>query len=196
VIHNALPPPAAPGQSRTEIRAELGWPDQPTLVTVARLQPWKGIDHLIAAISGMTDLRLIIAGAGPDRSRLEALAKPLRDRVVFAGQLASNDVHRLMVAADGLALYSGYEGLSHTLLESLRLGTPVLASDKGGNSELVHHGVNGVLVPYVDMAALRRGIQQLMQRRDEFAENCRVSLERFSFRTMVGETHALLKSLL
>ena len=183
-------------QSKAEIRSDLGWPDQPTLVTVARLQPWKGVDHLIAAIGDLADLRLIIVGDGPDRSRLEELAQPLHDRVVFTGQLAADKVHRLVVAADGLALYSGYEGLSHTVLESLQLGTPVLASDKGGNSELVHHGVNGILVPYVDLAALRRGIQELMQRRDEFADNCRVGLERFSFPTMVGETHALLKSLL
>ncbi len=196
VIHNALSLPAAPSQSRAEIRRELGWPDRPTLITAARLQPWKGIDHLINAVSDMPDMGLIIAGDGPDRGRLEQLARPLGDRVVFTGQLASNELHRLMVAADGLALYSGYEGLSHTLLESLRLGTPVLASDKGGNSEIVKQGVNGVLVPYIDLASLRRGIEQLMERREEYASNCRSGLERFSFQRMVGETDALLKSLL
>lgn len=196
LIHNALSPPAAPGQSKAEIRSDLGWPDRPTLVTVARLQPWKGIDHLLAAISGLPDLCLVVVGDGPDRSRLARLAQPLGDRVLFTGQLASDEAHRLMVAADGLALYSGYEGLSHTVLESLHLGTPVLASDKGGNSELVRQGLNGVLVPHVDMAALRRGIQELLQRRDEFAENCRAGLERFSFTAMVEETDALLKSLL
>ena len=73
-----------------------------------------------------------------------------------------------MMAADGLALYSGYEGLSHTLLECLQLGTPVLASDKGGNPELVRDGVNGVLVPHVDLEALWQGIQGLLQRRDHW----------------------------
>ena len=196
VIHNALLPPTAPSQSRSDIRADLGWPDAPTLISVARLQPWKGIDHLITAISGMPEMRLIVVGGGPDQSRLEALAQPLGDRVAFTGQLASHEAQRLMAAADGLALYSGYEGLSHTLLESLHLGTPVLASEVGGNSEIVSHGVNGVLVPHVDMAALRQGIQQLLERRDEYAANCRSGLERFSFRKMAGETDALLKSLL
>ncbi len=196
VIYNALSPPTLPSQRRADIRAELGWPDQPTLISVARLQSWKGIDHLIAAISAMPDIRLIVAGDGSDRCRLEELAQPLRDRVIFTGQLTANAVHRLMVAADGLALYSGYEGLSHTLLESLHLGTPVLASEAGGNSEIVSHGVNGVLVPHVDLAALRRGIQQLMERRDEYAANCHHGLARFSFRRMAGETDALLKSLL
>lgn len=196
VIHNALSPPAATSRTRSEIRAELGWPARPTLVTVARLQPWKGIDHLIAAISDLPDLRLIIVGDGPDRGRLEDLARPLGDRVAFTGLMTSNEAHRLMAAADGLALYSGYEGLSHTLLESLHLGTPVLASDVGGNSEIVSHGVNGLLVPHVDVRALRRGIQKLMERRDLYAANCRSGLERFRFDKMAGETDALLKSLL
>lgn len=196
VIHNALSSPTAPSQSRVDIRAELGWPDRPTLISVARLHPWKGIDHLIAAVSGMPDMRLIVVGDGPERGRLEELARPLGDRVAFTGQLDTDKAHRLMAAADGLALYSGYEGLSHTLLESLHLGTPVLASDKGGNSEIVCHGVNGVLVPHVDALALRRGIRQLMERRDEYAATCRRGLERFSFQKMVRETGALFQSLL
>ena len=196
VIHNALSAPAAPRQSRADIRAGLGWTGRPTLITVARLQPWKGIDHLIAALNDLPDLQLVVVGDGPDRDRLEALARPLGERVTFTGQLAAGETHRLMAAADGLALYSGYEGLSHTLLESLQLGTPVLASDKGGNSEIVCHGVNGLLVPHVDVSALRWGIQQLLERRHEYAANSRCGLERFSLRKMVGETDALLKSLL
>jgi glycosyltransferase involved in cell wall biosynthesis len=50
-------------------------------------------------------------------------------------------------SADYTVLYSGYEGLSHTLLESLLAGTPVIASNKGGNPEVVRHGENGLLVP-------------------------------------------------
>ena len=196
VIHNALSPPTAPRQSRADIRTELGWTDGPTLITVARLQPWKGIDHLIAALSQLPDLRLVVVGDGPDRARLEALARPLGKRVTFTGLLAASEAHRLMAAADGLALYSGYEGLSHTLLESLQLGTPVLASDIGGNREIVSHGVNGLLIPHVDVSALRWGIQQLLERRDEFAANSRCGLERFSFRKMAGATDALLRSLL
>ena len=196
VIHNALSPPPPPSLSRAEVRSALAWGDQATLLTVARLQPWKGVDHLIAAIDSLPDMRLVVVGEGPDRSRLERLARPLGDRVVFTGQLAADSVHRLMVAADGLALYSGYEGLSHTLLESLHLGTPVLASDKGGNSEIVSHGVNGVLAPHVDIAALRSGIQQLLERREAYAANCRTGLERFGFRKMAQDTDALLKSLL
>lgn len=196
VIYNALSPLQPLCETRAAIRAQLKWGDRPTLITVARLQRWKGIDHLIQALRQLTDLRLVIVGDGPDRPRLARLAEPLGERVVFTGRLDQRRVHRLMRAADGLALYSGYEGLSHTLLESLQLGTPVLASDIGGNPEVVRHGVNGLLAPYIDLAALRQGIRQLLDRRAEFAANSQAKLDRFRPDAMAARTDALLRSLL
>ena len=196
VIYNALQPPPRPTESRAQLRAELAWDEKPRLIAVARLQPWKGIDHLIAAAATLPDLHLLVIGAGPDRARLERLAMPLGDRIQFTGALAREQVWRYMAAADGLALYSGYEGLSHTLLECLHLGTPVLASDVGGNPEIVRHGVNGLLLPHVDIDALRAGILELLSRRDELAANCRESLGRFGFETMARDTDRLLRSLL
>ena len=101
-----------------------------------------------------------------------------------------------MAAADGLALYSAYEGLSHTLLESLQLGTPVLASDVGGNPEVVQHEVNGILAPHVDIEALRYGIRRLINQRAKLAANCAIGLERFGFEKMARDTDQLLRSLL
>ncbi len=196
VIHNALPPPKPPEQSRAQIRAELGWDKKPRLISVARLQTWKGIDHLIRATADLEDLHLVIIGDGPDRARLEAMALPLGMRAQFTGQLPASQVRQYMVAADGLALYSGYEGFSHTLLECLHLGCPALASDVGGNGEIVRHGVTGLLVPHVDIAALRAGIGELIARRDEFSANCQPSAAQFSFEKMAKATDKLLRSLL
>ena len=196
VIYNALQPPPRPAESRAQLRAQLAWDERPRLITVARLQPWKGIDHLIAAAATLPDLRLVVIGAGPDRARLERLAGPLGERVQFTGLLEREQVWRYMAAADGLALYSGYEGLSHTLLECLHLGTPVLASAVGGNPEIVRHGFNGLLLPHVDIDALRAGILELLSRRDELAGNCRESLGRFGFGAMARDTEKLLRSLL
>ena len=195
VIYNALPDVDPPTETRHEIRAQLGWGEAPVILTVARLQRWKGIDHLIAAIAGLDDARLVVAGDGPDRARLESLAAELGSRVRFAGQLPQEEVARYMLAADGLALYSGYEGLSHTLLESLRLGAPALASDVGGNREVLRHGVNGLLVAHVDIDALRAGIVELLARRDELAANANNGLDRFHFDTMVAATDKLLRSI-
>ena len=81
----------------------------------------------------------------------------------FLGNISRERMAVYMKAADYLALYSGYEGLSHTLLESLRAGTPVIASDKGGNPEVVQHGINGLLVPYVDVEALTAAITEALR---------------------------------
>ena len=194
VIYNALPPPDAPTESRADLRASLGWNDQPTLITVARLQPWKGIDHLIAAVGDQPDLRLVIVGAGPDRQRLAALAAPLGERVRFCGRQPRSQVQRMLYAADALALYSAYEGLSHTILESLQLGTPVLCSDIGGNPEVVRSGENGILVPLADPSALRTGIRQVLEKRAELSAGSATGLERFSFDTMIRRTDALLRA--
>ena len=196
VIYNALPAAPAARQTRDEIRSQLAWDDRPTLITVARLQPWKGVDHLLAALRGLSEIRLVVVGDGPDRARLQSLAEALGDRVIFTGALKGEAVQRLLRAADGFALYSAYEGLSHSLLESLRLGAPVLASAVGGNPEIVRHGVNGLLVPHVDVAALGRSIVELLDRRREFAANCHVDMERFALTTVARQTDRLLRSLL
>lgn len=196
VIYNALPSSPELSLSQAEMCQKLGWDDRPTLLTVARLHPWKGIDHLITAIGDLPDIHLVVAGDGPDLPRLQTLAEPIADRVTFLGQLPHEQVFQLMRASDGLVVYSGYEGLSHTILESLQMGTPVLASDKGGNPEVVQHDVNGVLVPYVDISALREGIQQLLDKRDVYVEQTTIGLDRFTFQTMINETDRALRSFL
>ena len=196
VIYNALPSPPNVQETQADIRSSLAWDDRPTLLTVARLHPWKGIDHLITALKTLPDVRLVVAGDGPDLARLQSLAEPLKDRVSFLGHIPHEQIFRLMRAADGLALYSGYEGLSHTILESLQVGTPLLASDKGGNPEVVQDGVNGVLVPYVDLEALRAGIRRLLDKHDEYAQNTSLAMARFTFPQMVTETDRVLRSFL
>ncbi|MCB9453813.1 MAG: glycosyltransferase family 4 protein [Anaerolineaceae bacterium] len=203
VIYNALPPEEetpASGVSQAAARAALGLPDAPHILTAARLTPWKGIDHLITAISRLPDVRLLVAGDGETRPQLEAQAARLgvAERVDFLGRVPRDRMPLYMKSADYLALYSGYEGLSHTLLESLRVGTPVIASDKGGNPEVVRHGVNGLLVPYVDVDALTGVLQKAFQpgKRTALAANSQVGMERFDFSRMVEQVDATLRGYL
>ncbi|MDL1901338.1 glycosyltransferase family 4 protein [Anaerolineae bacterium CFX9] len=203
VIYNALPPQnEALAISQAEARQQLDLPDAPMLLTVGRLVPWKGVDHLITALSraNVPDLRLIVAGDGDALPQLQAQAEALGmgGRVRFLGRVGREQMPIWMKAADYLALYSGYEGLSHTLLESLRVGTPVIASDKGGNPEVVHHGVNGLLVPYVDVDALTAALETAFQpgMRDRLAEHHALGMERFDFNTMIDHTERVLKTYL
>lgn len=195
VIYNALPAEGgAPAVSQAEARRQLGLDaDAPVVFTAARLTPWKGVDHLIAAARRVPEVRLLVAGDGDALPALRRLAADC-PRVTLLGRLAREQVALYMRAADYFALYSGYEGLSHTLLESLRAGTPVIASDKGGNPEVVAHGVNGLLVPYVDVDALAAALAEAFRPgvRAALAANASHGMARFTFEAMVEQTHAAL----
>src|SRR5690606_28848220 len=127
VVYNALPGErSAPTETAAEARRRLGLPDGPLLFTAARLMPLKGIDHTLRALADLPDVRLVVAGEGPARAELEALTAELglSDRVRFEGFVERDRLPLYFRAADYTLLYSGGEGLSHTLIESLALGTP------------------------------------------------------------------------
>lgn len=195
VIYNALPPLVGERVSQAEAREQLGLGEGPLLLTAARLEPWKGVQHIIAALKRLPDIRLLVAGDGPMLGRLQAHAHDLGDRVQFLGSLPRATLYQYMQAADYFTLYSGYEGLPHSLLESLRLGTPVIASEKGGNVEVVRPGKNGFLVPYVDVDALTATIEAAFASgtRAELASHAAIGTERFDFEDMIASTDALLR---
>jgi len=199
VVYNAVEPDGSVlAASPAEARAVLGLPDGPLLVTVARLVAWKGIDHLIHAVQQVPDVRLLIAGDGPDEARLRALAESgnAAGRVTFLGRVPRDRLALTYRAADYSVLYSGYEGLSHVLLESLHAGTPVIASAKGGNPEVVRHGVNGLLVPYPDADALAGALRDAFSgdTRARLADHCADGLERFTWAGLVNATIGALES--
>lgn len=201
VIYNALPPDALPPDiTQAEAREQLGLNDEPIVLTVGRILPWKGMDHLIAALAHVPEVRLMVAGDGPtlEAAKTRAAASGVEERVTFLGRVGREKMPLYMKAADYVAVYSGYEGLSHTLLESLRVGTPVIASDKGGNPEVVRHGVNGLLVPYVNVDALTAALEEAFQpgKREMLAANAHTGMERFDFGRMVEETSSTLKAYL
>lgn len=201
VIYNALPPLPQDAPDVQTLRARYQLPDAPFLLTASRLETWKGIDHTLHALHHLPDLHYIIAGDGTDEARLRQLARPLGERVRFLGRVTRADLYALMSMAQYFVLYSGYEGLSHVLLESLRAGTPVIASDKGGNPEVVRDGINGRLVPYGasgDADALLNVLRQSLtiDVRAHLAHNTSAGLGRFDFATMVTQTDALLRGFL
>lgn len=199
VIYNALAPDAhASTLSQTEARAKLELSDgSPLLLTVARLVPWKGIDHLVRALVPVPDVRVLVAGDGPDAARLRALVDTtgMNERITFLGRVPRDRMPVYFRAADYTVLYSGYEGLSHTLLESLRAGTPVIASDKGGNPEVVCHDHNGLLVPYRDVPALTHAIRAAFagDTRARLAAQTGDGLARFRWENLVGQTVGVLE---
>ena len=104
-------------------------------MTCARLYPWKNLEFLIRLVPDLpSDVTLVIVGDGPEREQLEreAVAAGVPERVYFAGSVSQATVQQYLQAADVFALHTRYEGLSHVMLEAMHAGTPIVASDVGG----------------------------------------------------------------
>lgn len=170
----------------------------PTVITVARLVPWKGIDRLLQVMRDLPEFRLLIVGDGPERNRLESLSAGLSldGRVIFTGQVSKDSVLGYLRAADVFVLNSTYEGLPHIVLEAMQAGVPVIATDVGGTGEVVFDGETGLLVPVGDRNALIQSIIRLRQNptlSDQIVTNAIQFLQtRFSHSTMVEQTEAVL----
>ncbi len=122
--------------------------DGPTLLSVGGLIPRKRHHLTMAALALLPGWRLLIAGEGPERRRLEAVAaaRGLGDRVRFLGPIPHADLAPLYTAADISVLASEREGWANVLLESMACGTPVVASRIPGNPEVVAAPAAGRIV--------------------------------------------------
>jgi glycosyltransferase involved in cell wall biosynthesis len=155
----------------------------PRMITVASLEPKKGIDHLLRALGILSDTRpdfaLDLVGDGPHREEYEELARRLgiEDRVVFHGASLQAEVVRLMRGADVLVMPSLTENLPLAIIEAMACGLPVVASRVGGIPEMVDDQT-GVLVPPADAAALAGALVELLSRRGDYSSELIAELAR------------------
>jgi glycosyltransferase involved in cell wall biosynthesis len=169
------------------------------IVTVGRLVPWKQIAHLIEALVEIEDAGLVIVGDGPERSRLESLARVnnLNDRVYFAGQRSKEETSGLMAACDLFVLNSTYEGFPHVVLEAMGAGLPVVATAVGGTTELVRDGQNGVLIAANANGALSKTLIRLLvssEERQRLAVGAEKTTAQFRKSSMIDATEAALRT--
>jgi glycosyltransferase involved in cell wall biosynthesis len=155
VIPNPAPDlPSLP--TREEARAAFHI-EGPTLAFAGRISRQKALEVALEAVSRVAGIRLLVAGDGPEREAMERLAS---DRVRFVGPLPRDEVLRLFRAADASLLSSTWENFPHTVVESLAVGTPVIATAVGGVPEVVKDGENGLLVASGDADALAAAIER------------------------------------
>lgn len=148
------------------------WPDDTTstadgyLLAVGRLQPespTKGIDLVIEALARLPDRPpLVIAGDGPDRARLEALAARLGVEARFAGPIGDAALFELYRGARAFVLPSSREGFGLVYLEAMSFGLPCVAANAGGAPEVVRDGETGVIVPPGDVDAVAAAIRRVL----------------------------------
>ena len=173
VIYNAFTP-VRYGTSPPD--GEAGPPQEKIIISAGRDVPWKGFTLLKEAVEELRvegePVRLVIATDWPK----ERLWQELR-------------------AADIFVLNTGYEGLSHQILEAMSFSLPVITTNVGGNREIISDGVNGLLVPYNNKPLLKEKIKLLLanpQLAGRLGEAGKETLVKFAPERMFKELSSLL----
>ncbi|MEC4684595.1 MAG: glycosyltransferase [Nitrospirota bacterium] len=144
---------------------------------------------------GSRNLKFMIIGDGELRDELERYSQQsgIADNVVFTGERI--DVPAMLQAMDVFVMTSHYEGFSNAIMEAMLAGLPVVATDAGGNSELVIDGENGFLCPLNDASSLAERVAALLGNERvamEMGEKGRKRVVReFSVEKMVRETEEI-----
>jgi glycosyltransferase involved in cell wall biosynthesis len=173
VIPNAVPAPVALG--RSEARRELDLdPDAFVALAVGAVSHQKNHETLVRAAATAPGVQIVIAGDGPDRPRLEALAAELGASVRFLGNVDPRLVRVWQAAADLFVFPSRYEGRSLALLEAARADMAIVASDIGENREVMGRAAR--YLPAEDAVAWGTALRSLAGDPDAVAalrESCR-----------------------
>jgi glycosyltransferase involved in cell wall biosynthesis len=170
---------AAEVDGREHWRQHHGLDGQTVVLFLGRLVPVKGVAQLLEAAAAVPSLTVVIVGDGPERRSLEARAARLGTRALFVGEQVGADKHAWLRAADLLVAPSQIlpdgrtDSAPLVLLEAMAASLPVVATDVGGNPELIRDGDNGLLVPPGSIAALREALLRLHHDADERARLAR-----------------------
>ncbi len=180
----------------------------PLIAVIGRLIKTKGIGYFLEAAASIVDrfptARFLVVGgacAEPEHRvdlQKKAVDLNLKDRVIFAGQ--RNDVPQILQEVDISVLPSLSESFSNAVLESMAHGLPTIATRVGGTPELIADGVNGVLVPPRDSAAIARAVITLLESPElarRLGESAREKVVReYSLERLLQRTEDLYTSLL
>jgi glycosyltransferase involved in cell wall biosynthesis len=186
-------------------KASIGIEGDPRLIgIVARLSPEKDHETLLEAFSifgkEFSDVELVVVGGGDLLANLKDSARRLEieSRVHFLEYRA--DVQELMAIFECFVLCSRSEGLSMTLLEAMAAGLPVVATDVGGNREVVQHEETGLLVPAGEPQQLAEGLKRIFadnEKARQMGEKGRIRVqEHFSLGKMIGSYEQIYEDLL
>jgi glycogen(starch) synthase len=158
VVYNGVPPV-------TTVPASLPL-DPPCILWIGRMVAWKRVDLLLRALSLMPRVRLLLAGDGPERAALTALATELgvAERVDFLGWVGRSSLPDLINRATVLVIpSSAEENLPMVAIEAAQMGRPVIAARLSGLPEIIQHGETGVLLDEMTPEALAQALDALLQ---------------------------------
>src|SRR5208283_4634706 len=178
---------------------KLGIDDDKIVIgSVGRLNHIKNYTLLINAVallSAKERVAVLLVGDGPERERLHASAKDygIADNLIITG--ARTDIPDMLSVMDFFVLPSLLEGMSNSILEAMCAGLPVVASNVGGNPELVRHGQTGLIFESGSAEALKEKIETLIfdsPRRISMGRNAREAAKKhYSLQAMAGKYETL-----
>jgi glycosyltransferase involved in cell wall biosynthesis len=172
-------------------------PEGRVILTAGRLVAWKGIDTLINLMPDLlkrhSDVKLAIAGDGPEEKKLKKLIADLglENSVMMLGRLPREKLLGYLKKSDAFALNSSYEGLSHMVLEAIWCQTPMALSRVGGNPEVIEDGRSGLLFSYNQPGEIKEALLKILENHDlsaDFVSRAKKRLDGFSLEKMVGST--------
>lgn len=190
VIYNGIKLPSGPATAARQ---------RNHVVSAGRLVPWKGFGELIDVASRHPEWQLSIYGNGPLYSELnERIQKSgTGQRITIETNTTHAGLQEVFKEASVFILNSTYEGMSHTLLEAMAEGAPVIATRVGGNTEVVKDGEDGLLIEPENTEDLERTLSSVMddmQLRNRLGVAAAKRAKDFSIEKTVETTAALLKS--
>jgi len=171
------------------------------LLSIGRFVPWKGFDTLVEIMPELwPEMKLIIIGNGPEYLNIKAKVKDLglENRIELPGSVPQAKLPGYFARARIFVLNSDYEGLSHTILEAMQAEIPIIATNVGGNPELIENGKNGILVEYQNREQLKEAILKLWSNeglQNKFIQNSHQKLKEFSWENLVEKTLKVLESI-
>lgn len=189
-----------PGVDTEALRPDPGRPlaPGPVFLYVGRLKRYKALDTAVRSVAllrrgACPGVRLLVAGSGDDRARLEKLvaSEGVGEAVTFLGFVSEERKLELYREACAVVFPSPKEGWGITNVEAAACGTPAVASDSPGLRESVRAGETGLLVPHGDHHALADALRSLAQDaalRERLGRGARLFAESLPWERAAGET--------
>jgi D-inositol-3-phosphate glycosyltransferase len=180
-------------------RKELGLDHQKVILFVGRMDPLKGLEQLLTALTYIDGekppLLIIVGGDAHSQAQVQALqrmAKELNieDRVTFIGSVAQSRLPLFYSASDVCAIPSYYESFGMVALESLACGTPIVANNVGGMRSIIRHSEMGRIVPDNSPHHLASEISELFRQSEDEAKNTKTrrdTITDFSWATIADK---------
>lgn len=186
-----------------EIKQKFGQ-DCKIISTACRLVPWKGVGGIIKIIPQLKEkigqVNFLVLGDGQELDNLQKLASELQvsDNVQFLGKVEHDQVINYLAASDLFILNTHYEGLSHTLLEAIKAETPIIATNIGGNPEVITNNQEGLLINYNNEAELLAASLKILsdkQLATNFVIKAKEKLKQFNWDKLIKQTTDLIRGI-